>query len=409
MKTFFNSGVDADTVDTYHASQTPTADTIPVADSTGKIDSGWLPSTLDADTVDTYHASQTPAPNTIPVANATGKISPEWIGVIDADKVDGFHASITPAPNTIPVADANGKIDSGWITSSGATATVVHVPNGSFEFDTDNNGIPDNWEITLYQNGSGGFYTTAPAHGAKAYYFTRSSGTGNGGGELVSDFIPVDERLTYKLQLFLWSTAAGIKNLVDVLQYNKDKSLISIRNLYTSTSNPTSPTLFEFVFTPETSTRFIKIRLIGGATDTDVAATTFFDGVELTATSQMVFVASPAPIAEISVPPSSWHDWTDAGSVTVNLPYSLNNKTIKLYGFWAELHSTTTYPAYMRFRVGSVYSNEAAVSSNYFQTYWFGIQNFSVNGSSFTLTMELIGPSGSAGRKSGNGLDLFVL
>ena len=51
MKTFFNSGVDADTVDTYHASQTPTADTIPVADSTGKIDSGWLPSTLDADTI----------------------------------------------------------------------------------------------------------------------------------------------------------------------------------------------------------------------------------------------------------------------------------------------------------------------------------------------------------------------
>jgi hypothetical protein len=34
---------DADTVDGFHASQTPTANTIPVAGSTGKLDAGWLP------------------------------------------------------------------------------------------------------------------------------------------------------------------------------------------------------------------------------------------------------------------------------------------------------------------------------------------------------------------------------
>ena len=34
---------DADKVDGYHASQTPTANTIPVANSSGKLDAGWLP------------------------------------------------------------------------------------------------------------------------------------------------------------------------------------------------------------------------------------------------------------------------------------------------------------------------------------------------------------------------------
>jgi hypothetical protein len=34
---------DADTVDGFHARKTPTADAIPVADSTGKLDPGWLP------------------------------------------------------------------------------------------------------------------------------------------------------------------------------------------------------------------------------------------------------------------------------------------------------------------------------------------------------------------------------
>lgn len=36
----------ADTVDTYHASPTPTASTIPVADSSGKLNSGWLPNDI---------------------------------------------------------------------------------------------------------------------------------------------------------------------------------------------------------------------------------------------------------------------------------------------------------------------------------------------------------------------------
>ena len=77
---------------------------------------------LNADTVDGFHASQTPAPNTIPVADNNGKISIDWLpeeigSNLNADTVDGFHASQAPQPNTIPVANSSGKLDVNWIPS----------------------------------------------------------------------------------------------------------------------------------------------------------------------------------------------------------------------------------------------------------------------------------------------------
>ena len=36
----------------------------------------------NADKVDGYHASRTPTPNTIPVANSSGKLDPGWIGTV---------------------------------------------------------------------------------------------------------------------------------------------------------------------------------------------------------------------------------------------------------------------------------------------------------------------------------------
>ena len=60
----------------------------------------------------------------------------------------------------------------------------VEVPNGSFEIDTDADGVPDNWTLNLYAGGSAAFDTTTPAHGANAYKFTRASGASNGRGYL---------------------------------------------------------------------------------------------------------------------------------------------------------------------------------------------------------------------------------
>ncbi|MGC9090094.1 MAG: hypothetical protein ACP5IV_08145, partial [Caldisericia bacterium] len=53
----------------------------------------------EADTVDGFHASQTPAPNTIPVADSNGKIDTGWV-----------NASATPLANQIPILDANANL-----------------------------------------------------------------------------------------------------------------------------------------------------------------------------------------------------------------------------------------------------------------------------------------------------------
>jgi hypothetical protein len=49
-----------------------------------------------ADTVDGFHASLTPAPNTIPVAESNGKLNSEWIGFMFRSVM-----VISPSPNTI--------------------------------------------------------------------------------------------------------------------------------------------------------------------------------------------------------------------------------------------------------------------------------------------------------------------
>ncbi len=68
-----NVKLNADMVDGFHANQTPTANTIPVSDSSGKLDANWIPNTnLNADVVDGFHASLTPSANTIVPLNSSG-------------------------------------------------------------------------------------------------------------------------------------------------------------------------------------------------------------------------------------------------------------------------------------------------------------------------------------------------
>jgi hypothetical protein len=60
----------------------------------------------NSDQVDGFHASQTPTANTIPVADASGRISDGWI-----------NATTIPTANAIPRADSNGKIADGWLSN----------------------------------------------------------------------------------------------------------------------------------------------------------------------------------------------------------------------------------------------------------------------------------------------------
>ena len=169
-----SQAADSATVDGAHASATPTAATIPIADANGLLDEwvtpggaatdhgaltgladddhpqyllatakaadsdlldshdtayfataghdhsgtylGLTAKAADSDTVDGAHASATPSGYYVPIADSAGKLAVGWIPLtVNADKVDGSHASATPTASTVPIADAGGKLAVGWM------------------------------------------------------------------------------------------------------------------------------------------------------------------------------------------------------------------------------------------------------------------------------------------------------
>lgn len=160
-------------------------------------------------------------------------------------------------------------------------AGPIEIPNGSFEIDTDLDGIPDNWSRNLYAGGSAAFDTTTPAHGAQGYKFTRASGAGNGGGYLESGYLEISEVGVYLVSFDIKSSVAGLKNIVKVRYFDKSKTYLSDQDIYSSTSNPTSWTRYLLILSVPANARYCKIRLIGGYTDTDVAGDTHYDDVAI--------------------------------------------------------------------------------------------------------------------------------
>ena len=158
---------------------------------------------------------------------------------------------------------------------------VVELPNGSFEIDTDADDIPDNWTRNLYAGGSGAYDTATPAHGAKAYKFTRTSGAGNGGGYLESGYMECSPIGVCVVGFSIKSSVAGLKNIVKIRYFDKDKVYISDQDVYSSTSNPTSWTRYQCSMTIPANAMYYKIRLIGGYTDTNVAGDTYFDDIAI--------------------------------------------------------------------------------------------------------------------------------
>ncbi len=171
-----------------------------------------------------------------------------------------------------------GNFDYFYSQAGDAAAKLM---NPSFEIDADADGVPDNWIRALYPGGSAGLYATDPVHGEKAWYATHPGGAGNGGASLESNYVAVGHGTSYILQYTLWATAAGMKLQILIEYFDKDKVAISTDTLYSSTTNPTSATRYraaaDCLFTTPATCNFLKIKLIGGFTDTDVAGTAYFD------------------------------------------------------------------------------------------------------------------------------------
>lgn len=150
------------------------------------------------------------------------------------------------------------------------------ITNPSFENDLDDSGVPDTWAVTLYQAGVSAIEESKVAHGARAYKFTRTSGTGNGGGEIENEAFSVISEGEVEIELF-YAASAALKSKVEVDFYDAARSLIS--TVSNTIQDKTCFKRYVFTYTAPAGARFYKVRCIGGATDVDVAGSCYFDGI----------------------------------------------------------------------------------------------------------------------------------
>lgn len=172
----------------------------------------------------------------------------------------------------------------------GASGASEGVLNGSFENDTDSDGVPDSWLVSLYPGGSSGIYTANPAHGTRAYYFVSPGGSGKGGGYLTSEsYYLCSEYAPVTLKWFHSSSVATVRNIVALLWYDKNKEACATASTYlydASTGNPTSWTQYIRGCTPPAGARYFKVWLCGCHNSDDTAGTTVFDRVSLVSDEQ---------------------------------------------------------------------------------------------------------------------------
>lgn len=162
------------------------------------------------------------------------------------------------------------------------------IPNASFEIDSDEDGVPDQWTKNLYAGGAGGYETSDVIHGAKAYKFTHPGGAGNGGGYLTSDYIEAAGGTHLAVLFWLKTNNAAIKVQGVVACYDKDKIYISTQIFYSSVSNPTSWAQRYGAASLPAGTRYIKIQLQGGTDDVNQPGVVYFDYVEFLIVEQKI-------------------------------------------------------------------------------------------------------------------------
>lgn len=123
--------INAGSVDGFDASQTPAANTVAVAGSDGKLDEGFMPTSVNnATTLAGYPASKTPAANTVVVTGSDGTLAEGFlpVSITNAHTTDGFHASQTPTANTIAVADSDGRLHNNFMPANINSSTLAGYP-----------------------------------------------------------------------------------------------------------------------------------------------------------------------------------------------------------------------------------------------------------------------------------------
>ena len=204
--------------------------------------------------------------------------------------IDGNYKFVLAQPNdtdppTSPVwtydnirsGEANGTSSSGDVVGDKPT-------NGSFEIDTDSDGVPDNWTIAAFTGGIIEIDSTSSTHGTNSLKFT--SGGVNGAGSATTDeFYEVEANKEIGVRFSLISDDVDTLNKVEVYWYDTSQVFISSTAVYNEgAANPTTWTRKAYNAVSPSTARFAKIVVTGVDAASTTFSTTRFDNVELDTT-----------------------------------------------------------------------------------------------------------------------------
>lgn len=272
-----------------------------------------------------------------------------------------------------------GKIKNGLDDLNTRVSSPSDVPNANLQIDSDSDGVPDNMARSIYTGGSGAFDATNPYVGIQSYKFTRASGAGNGGGYLETTYLEISEYVSPLVQVALMASMAGIKVIVQARYFDHAQTYLSSEDLYSSTVNPTSWKLFPLVAIPPANAKYMKLRLTGGYTDTDVAGSVWFGAVHYDAFPKMILI--PFTLSGST----SGAGWGDAASASIKLPKGFTTLSFPM------VITTTNYSGntgQARVRIGTTYSATQSMSPPDNAAYtWEATFDISISALSGTQTL----------------------
>ncbi len=164
---------------------------------------------------------------------------------------------------------------------SSLASTLAGIVNGSFELGSGANTDPTGWVVTRATGNSTSFGTSAAntRHGSQSFAMTTPGSISGGVSMSSADFIACAEGNNVPISWRQKSTAAGVRNIVQLDFYDVAQVFISTSTLLDSTANPTSWTLQAGGAVAPANARFFKVTVVG--VDNAVAGTVYWDDFEL--------------------------------------------------------------------------------------------------------------------------------
>ena len=228
----------------------------------------YIPGTTDDKAA--YQDKDGSTPHSNPIILTNGQATIWWDGVYDLKLTDDNDVQKWTFSN----------FGSGEDVQNFGNYNLVN--DGGFEDDANGDNHPDQWTVTEYADaGNGAGVVTVDAtdqiEGAQSLKFTSQ---GDGGGYALSALFQVREGAILFADWMMKSSTAGVRNVVEVVWYNKSQVQISTSSLYDdSATNPTSWTEKTGNATAPSTARFAAIRIYGCHSSDSTPGSTWYDDV----------------------------------------------------------------------------------------------------------------------------------